>query len=221
MILCDLTLHAPFQEMLASHQTPRRICSAILIIGGLYLASFPAHQPEWAGWSRGMLSLEWYLFPEATALPKRFTAVGVEMISLGIVLSPAIQTILSSRFFLWLGRNSFAVYLTHGTLLRTAFVWMVYGISGQRPGEPWKDFTNKDGEIMEPPSGWLPRCGRVAMSFNIIIWLVLVYTCAHYWTSYVDPFCANLTQRLETLVSEDSDRSEKPNGRLSNGRLPK
>ncbi|MCV5073210.1 hypothetical protein OFB51_24735, partial [Escherichia coli] len=59
-----------------------------------------------------------------------------------IFLSPSLQNLLSHRLLLWLGHHSFAVYLTHGTILRTLGMWIVYGISGQ----PWVDpGRNADG----------------------------------------------------------------------------
>ena len=205
MLLCDFSLHPPVQAFVASKSWLRRLLSVSLMVFGLFMASFPSHNPEWCGWSRFLLSLEWWIFPAGTALPKRFSAVGVDMFILGVFLSPTARGLLERDFILWLGRNSFAVYLTHGTLLRTVLVWMFYGISGQ----PFVENKNEEGELVGP---WLPRCGRTMMSISIVVWLVIVYTAAHLWTTHVDALCARITQRLEKWSFEEEN--EKMNVRL-------
>ena len=126
-----------------------------------------------------------------------------QALHLGLFLSSGAKAILSNKYFMWLGKNSFAVYLTHGTLLRTILVWMLYGISG----EPFEEVRNEEGEII---GNWLPGPSTLTFCIAIPIWLVVVYTVAHLWTTYVDSYCAKLTQRLEKKVFEDGEEKGLP-----------
>lgn len=200
MLLCDTADNTTVQSLISSHRWARRIFSILAASIGLFVASYPAHNPEWCTWSNFLLRLSHTLFPRDINLGKRYSALGVDLVILALYLSPTAKSILSNRFFLWLGRNSFAVYLTHGTLLRTVLVWMIYGVSAQ----PWEEWENEKGE--REHSAWLHRGSMGKFVVSIPIWFMLVYTVAHYWTTYVDTFCARLTQKLENAVFEQSEK---------------
>ncbi|EER23067.1 Acyltransferase family protein [Coccidioides posadasii C735 delta SOWgp] len=201
MFLSDMANHQPTQSFISSRRWTRMIVCLVLASIGLFVASYPTHHAEWCGWSNFLLQLSKYIFPRETNLGKRYTALGVDLVILSIYLSPSTKALLSKPFFLWLGRNSFAVYLTHGTLLRTVLVWMIYGISGQ----PWKEWKNDKGEMEHSP--FLPRGSGLNFAISIPTWFVLVYIVAHYWTTYVDSFCARMTQKLENFVFEQTEKS--------------
>ncbi|KAK7541960.1 acyltransferase 3 [Phyllosticta citribraziliensis] len=203
MILCDFSLHPAGQAFMAKHRTPLNIMAPFLVVLGLYFASYPVDGPEWLTWSRQLLEFSHSLFPEGSDVPRRYTALGLDIVVLGLFLSSGAKDILSNKYFMWLGKNSFAVYLTHGTLLRTILVWMLYGISG----EPFEEVRNEEGEII---GNWLPGPGTLTFSIAIPIWLAVVYTVAHLWTTYVDSYCAKLTQRLEKKVFEDGEEKGLP-----------
>ncbi|EEP77502.1 predicted protein [Uncinocarpus reesii 1704] len=200
MFLSDMANHQPAQTFISSRRWSRMIFSVTVAALGLFAASYPAHNAEWCGWSNFLLQLSKYIFPHDINLGKRYTALGVDLVILAIYLSPSVKSFLSRPFFLWLGRNSFAVYLTHGTLLRTVLTWMIYGISGQ----PWKEWKNEKGEMEHSP--YLPRGSNLTFAISIPLWFALVYLVAHYWTSYVDSFCARITQKLETHVFEQTEK---------------
>ncbi|KAI1940451.1 hypothetical protein LOZ66_002045 [Ophidiomyces ophidiicola] len=200
MFLCDLSYHQTAQALIADYRWPRRIICSILAATGLFVASYPAHNAEWCGWSNFLLQVSKHIFPADVNLGKRYTALGVNLIILAIYLSPSAKSFLSKRLLLWFGHCSFAVYLTHGTLLRTVLVWMIYGVSGQ----PWEEWTNDNGEIEHSP--YLPRGSTLTFAISLPMWFVLVYIVAHYWTVYVDSFCARLTQRIENHVFEPTEK---------------
>lgn len=200
MFLSDLANDRSFQIYVSTLTSSRRIFSVTIAILGLFLASFPGEQPEYADWSRFLLQIGQTIFPSGVNIGKRFSALGLDLIVFAIFLSPTTKSILSKRLFLFLGRNSFAVYLCHGTLLRVVLTWMIYGISGQ----PWEPTKNKDGEVVPPP--WLPRRGPAVFAIAIPIWICIVYFVAHLWTTYVDAFCARLTHRLEAHVFEPDEK---------------
>ncbi|KAJ6155421.1 hypothetical protein N7470_005987 [Penicillium chermesinum] len=195
MLLSDLSYNATLKTWTTNHPYLRRAISAPLAILGLFIASYPGDHPEWASWSRRMLDAAQYLFPPDVNIGKRYTAVGVDMIILSIFFSPATKDFLSNRLLLWLGKQSFAVYLIHGTMLRVVLCWMLYGISGQ----PWEGGEAGTDEERE----WLPLRPPWVVGLSIPVWIVLVYVCAAAWTTYVDPFCAAMTAKLEKAVFED------------------
>ena len=81
---------------------------------------------------------------------------------------------------------------------------MLYGISGQ----PWIEATDENGEAIPPP--WLPRRSNWVMAICLPVWVGIVYGVAHLWTTYIDAFCARLTQRLENHVFEKVEKCPGP-----------
>ncbi|EZG18142.1 hypothetical protein A7C99_4580 [Trichophyton rubrum] len=206
MMLSDIASNHPENSYISSRPWLRRAICWVAIALGLWSASYPEHDVDRCGWSNILLESSKYMFPPNVNLGKRFTALGVDLIILGIFLSPSIKNVLSNSFFLWFGRNSFAVYLTHGTLLKTVLTYMVYG---NITGEPWVVTKNENGEDVLPP--WFTRGSPGVFAICIPIWLVIVYTIAHFWTTYVDSFCARVTQRLESLAFEsDNEKTQLP-----------
>lgn len=205
--------HQPTQTFISSQIRNRRLFCITISMLGLFLASYPGERPEWAIWSNILRQISHHAFPPGVNVGRRYTAVGVDMLILAIYLSPSAKSVLARPIFQYLGRHSFAVYLTHGTLLRTALVWMLYGVSGQ----PWEELetTDKDGKVVPPP--WLPRRGPLTFAIAVPVWLVLVYAVSYLWTTYVDSFCARLTQRLESRVFEQGEKD----ALLADGTLPK
>lgn len=146
-------------------------------------------------WSRMMGEYSSYIFPRDNDTPRFYTAIGLVFISLGIHFSPLAKNALSSKYLLWFGKNSFAVYLIHGSLLRSLMVWMYFGIH-----KPEDVIVDGGGVEPGPP---LKICGNARFWFWMPIWLGIVYTLASLWTKYVDLWCARVTERLVRHVFED------------------
>jgi hypothetical protein len=199
VLLNDVGGDPAFRDFVVTWPKTRRTLQVICLTLGVYVAGFPGEHAEWAGWSRQLIYVGDHIFPPGTTdYAKRWSAVGWDLCALGIVLSPSLQNLFSNRLFMWLGRNSFAVYLTHGTLLRVVLVRMIYGFSG----EPWVvDKDNEGNDVFH----WLPRGGPFTFIVSIPIWFVLLYTCAHLWTTYVDSTCAKITLWLEKAMFEEED----------------
>ncbi|KAK1138267.1 hypothetical protein N8T08_003211 [Aspergillus melleus] len=208
MFLSDLSYETSFKEFLERHKWLRRTVATICGISGLLVCSYPGSHPEWATWSRYMYKAAQYIFPPDVNVGKRYTAIGIDLIIMSIYLSPTTKEHLANRLLLWFGKQSFAVYLVHGTLLRTVLCWMLYGISGQ----PWEEIVDdngkpiydQDGEIIQPP--WIPLRPPWVVAISIPAWICLVYFCAYMWTSYVDPACAKITQKLEKKMFEEDEK---------------
>lgn len=169
------------------------------MVVGLYVAGYPGERGDWAGWSQQLTYVGDYIFPPGTDdYTKRWTAVGWDLMVTGIWLSPTLQTIFSNKTFMWFGRNSFAVYLTHGTVLRVFLARLVYGWSG----EPFVVDKNEKGEDVPH---WLPQGGSLTFIIAIPMFFLVEYTIAHFWTTYVDSWCAKATKRLEDTMFESED----------------
>ncbi|KAJ5140728.1 hypothetical protein N7448_004136 [Penicillium atrosanguineum] len=210
MFLSDLSYETAFKEFIETHKWGRRVVSATLVCTGLLVCSYPGEHPEWATWSNYMFEVAHYIFPPDVNIGKRYSAIGVDLIIFAIYISPSTKDFLANRLLLWLGKQSFAVYLVHGTLLRTVLCWMLYGITGQ----PWdgdivdgngNPILDEHGEPLHPH--WIPIRAPWVVGISIPTWIVLVYICATLWTTYVDPFCAKMTQKLEKIMFEEDEKS--------------
>jgi len=207
LLLSDLAQHPSYQHFLANHQKMATRCSIPIIVLGFYLVSYPDAEPQWATWSNDLQKLSSWIFPVDVHVPKRYTALGMDIAAFGLQACHPAKELLSNRFFLWIGKNSFAVYLIHGTLLRTVLAWMLYGITGQ----PWEPTTNEEGEVLLPP--WLPRRAHGVIFFGVLaVWFAIVYYCAHLWTTYVDSWCGRITKTLEDHVFLNDGEKEEESG---------
>ncbi|KAJ5794999.1 hypothetical protein N7457_001598 [Penicillium paradoxum] len=200
MLLCDFSYHTPLKDWIENHPRGRKMLTIPLTIIGLFLASYPGEHPEWAGWSNTMFKASHYIFPPGVNIGKRYTALAIDMIILAIFFSPSTKNFLSSRLLLWLGKQSFAVYLIHGTMLRVVLCWMLYGISGQ----PWE---GPEAKTDDQRDDWLPIRPPWVVAISIPVWIGMVYVLAALWTAYVDKFCASLTQKLERAVFVEDEKT--------------
>ncbi|KAJ5134462.1 hypothetical protein N7448_000519 [Penicillium atrosanguineum] len=202
MLLSDLSHSITLKNWIENHPYGRKMITAPLAIFGLLIASYPGDHPEWSGWSNTMFDIAQYIFPPEVNVGKRYTAIGIDMIILAIYFSPSTKHFLANRLLLWLGKQSFAVYLVHGTMLRVILVWMLYGITGQ----PWEGAEADTDDVRD----WLPIRPPWVVAISIPIWIGMVYAVAAAWTAYVDPLCARMTQKLEKAVFVDDEQAGLP-----------
>jgi hypothetical protein len=202
--LSDLSQHDSFQSFLNNprYAALRRTASVFLMVIGLTVCSYPADHADWQRWSLAIEERLTFLLPLDVHMPKRFTAIGLECFVFGVVLNHTARSFLTSAPLQFLGKYSFAVYLTHGTTLKSVLVWMIYGISGQ----PWKKTINDKGEEQDPP--WLPRCSVAGFVFWVPVWLALVYAVAWVWMRYVDSWCERFSQRVMKRATEEATEKQ-------------
>ncbi|KAL3422804.1 acyltransferase [Phlyctema vagabunda] len=193
VFLSELSQTPSHKEFLSKHsKILSRAISPCVFTLGLYFASYPNDNPAWAPWSRSLSTFGSYIFPPGSDTPHFFTGVGLIMIAISIHISNFLKDALSSKHLLWLGKNSFAVYLLHGGLLRSVLIWFVYGTYYP------PDYKNDKGEVVRPPP--LTRPGNLHIWIAITVWYVLLYSLANQWMKHVDPWCARTTQKLEKYV---------------------
>ncbi|OBT50682.1 hypothetical protein VE04_09710 [Pseudogymnoascus sp. 24MN13] len=130
-----------------------------------------------------------------------YTGLGMDFICVAIFLSPTLKDLLSSKYLLWLGKNSFAVYLIHGTLIRTILTWCMYGMS-----IPAKVEKEVDGKMTLVNGPGLKHGGYVYMTVFIPLFFVLLYFLANLWTMHVDPRCARWTAAFERATLNESEK---------------
>ncbi|KAK4155753.1 acyltransferase family-domain-containing protein [Chaetomidium leptoderma] len=222
-LLAELSQHRPTQNFLTSHQRVFAFIVAplILLIGG-FVGSYPAEHEDWAPWSLrlhrfltdpiGDQSRGSIIVPKGSDVQRRTSAFFIMCTAISIFLSPFLQKLLSHRLLIWLGHHSFAVYLVHGTILRTVGIWIVYGISG----EPWVEAgKNEDGSAQEQV--WLAPRGRPHKMLAVLVFTALTYTAAWAWMKWVDTACARATMWLENKVFEDEDADGGKDGQAEKG----
>ncbi|KAJ5381489.1 uncharacterized protein N7496_003917 [Penicillium cataractarum] len=202
VLLSDLSYNTTLKDWVEAHRYTRKLIIIPLALAGLLIASYPGEHPEWMPWSNFMFELSKYIFPPDVNVGKRYSALGVDLIILAIYLSPSTKEFLASRLLLWLGKQSFAVYLIHGTMLRVVLCWMLYGISGQ----PWEGGEAATDDLRD----WLPLRPPWVVAISIPVWIGLVYALATAWTAYVDPFCASMTEKLERTVFAEDEKASLP-----------
>jgi peptidoglycan/LPS O-acetylase OafA/YrhL len=206
VFLSDLSQSPTHITWCQARKWPQRFLAPLLILIGLLLASYPEGHVDWAYWSTKMGHWSVMIFPTDNETPRAYSGLGLNFVALGIHFSPSAKDFLSNRYLLYFGKNSFAVYLLHGSLLRTILVWMYYGFSVPA------DIIHEDGK--REPGKKFPQPSRTRFFFWLPIWFVILYTVAHYWTKYVDPLCARLTERWVKYTFEtpqtDLTAGEKP-----------
>ena len=181
-----------------------RLLALALLVAGLLLASYPERYVDARPWSHAQHVLLEFFSPSPRAeLPRYASGLGLQLITLSLHLSPWARDLLANRTFLWLGKQSFAVYLIHGPLLRSVLCWMIFGFAIPAPA------TGDDGKPYQP---LIPYPGHQRLLLCLPVWLPMVYGAAVAWTTYVDPWCARVTERLVAYVLPEPE--EKVGGGL-------
>lgn len=192
-LLADLQNHDAITALIASRPRASAVLSGVCMFIGLLVASFPEAHAEWMTWSRVLMDTMRAILPGNPDFPRFGSGLGLELITLSILLSPSIlQKALASKYLLFFGRMSFAVYLLHGPLLRTTLVWMLYGV------HTLPDHEDPALGLMVPTRLKFP--GDLALIAWQLVWLPMLYGLANLWTVYVDPWCDRMTNKLVEYV---------------------
>ena len=205
ILFAEMSLDKDVQEWAENHPYIRTVASAFCILLGMFFCSYPEENPEWAGWSNSMTKFGDYIFPNGVEYARYYPGLGSNVLTLGVMYNDTAKELLSNRFFLFLGKNSFPIYLLHAPMIRTFLTWCLFGFSSRPDG-------GKDDQGHDLPPGWLPVASTWVVLIVLPLFYVLLYRLANLWSNYVDPFCGTVTQWFEDLVFRDDAKavSEKP-----------
>jgi len=202
--MADLQNHAPANRFLTDRPRLCRMLSILCMFLGLTIASYPENKYEWMAWSKAQHQFLEPLLPHDPDFPRYASGIGLQLISLSFHFSPWSRDLLSNRYFLWLGKQSFAVYLLHGPMIRTVLVWMLYGFTVPA------DVRNEKGDIIHPK---MPFPGGIRLLIALPFWIPMNYGLAMLWTTYVDPWCAKWTEVMVSYILQERDEKHR-NGNL-------
>jgi len=135
--------------------------------------------------------------PKATAdaMDRMYGSLGGILLVLGILISPHARWALSRSVPTWLGKVSFAIYLIHGTMLRTVFAWVLHLGQGLAVfGEFLEDGSEYRFERYPVPGFW--KC-----AFATVVMAVCTCAASQLWNMKLEPLFAKITTKLEGLVS--------------------
>ncbi|CAK7211352.1 hypothetical protein SCUCBS95973_001083 [Sporothrix curviconia] len=204
VFLSEAQNHPASAQFLTRHP---RLCRMVLcpffLIAGCFIASYPEAHPERVGWARALHSFLTTFLPNGSDYARFASGFGVQLMAIGLHFSPKMRDVLANRAFLWLGKNSFAVYLLHGPLMRSVLAWLVFGF------KTLPDTLDEEGK---PVHHNTPFPGMMHLYVVLCFFIPFNYFVAHLWTSYVDPKCNDLTEVMVRYVTRDD--TEKPQATL-------
>ena len=178
----------------------------IVLLLGLHVSGYPEVSPEWTSWSQNLAQIGKLIFPGKDYW-RYWTSIGAQLISLAVVVSPGIQELLSHPALVWLGSVSLPLYLIHGPLVRSLLAWMLFG--WQKP----VSYHNEDDDG-NPTDSWERRSFPDGWVFCIVlpVFLLILLWASHLWTTWVEPWCASMTKRIEEVMcgTEAGEKGELP-----------
>ncbi|KAJ5128579.1 hypothetical protein N7448_002296 [Penicillium atrosanguineum] len=188
-----------------------RPTSTLMIIFGLFLASFPEENPSWMPWSQALNTVGHLIVPNGGEVNRYITSLGTTFFVFGVFFSRDARRLLSSPFMNFLGRISFPIYLIHNTLIRTVLSLVLYQQSivskGMHP-------VDKEGNPMFYEVG-----GAFTFAVTLPLFYLLLIYVAHLWTIHVDPRCGRVVSWLSRKAFGDTSDSELTKESPSNGIL--
>lgn len=210
-LLADLSLHRRTQSFIAARQRILSFLVApLLLMAGLLIGSYPQEHEEYSTWSLWLYekfvartddsesqSSGTLLVPGGTDPPRRFSAAAIQLFAVAIFLSPVLRSALSHRYLLWLGQHSFAVYLVHGTILRSIGMWVAYGL--------WPEVYVVQEE--EPLQQYSHVRSKASVCYSIVLFVALSYISAWAWMRWVDSACATAAKKWEAILFAEEEES--------------
>ena len=216
-ILAELSNRLPSPSMMPQRSPYIRVMAGAALFLGLHISGYPEVSPEWTSWSWNLAQIGQFIFPGQDYW-RYWTSLGAQLISLAVVVSPRIQEVLSYPTLVWLGSVSLPLYLVHGPLVRSLLSWMLFG--WQKPVSYYKQEVN--GGFIDT---WQQRSFPDGWVFCIVlpIFLLVLLWASHLWTTWVEPWCASVTKRIEDIMcgSESGEKGELPFTNGEKGERPR
>ena len=167
-----------------------------LVICALILMSFPSQFQDWATWSNLLLRWYWRIAPQNAELMRFWPTLGAQLLTFTVVMSPHLRRGLSHRWFLWLGKISFPLYLLHGSFMRSILAWLLF-------------CRSKLTEIEEEGHKYMryPLPGAATFIVAMPIFFLILFTATHLWASKVEPHFGTITKTAEDTMFVRGDKN--------------
>ena len=177
-----------------------------LAIFSLVLMSYTQNATEHRAWSRNLHSFGNSYLPldPSGSLDRTYGGIGSALLLVSIIISPHARNMLSQKPLKWLGKVSFAIYLVHGTVLRTVFAWILFF------GQEMKEFVEQGADGLVDSEWRYTVPGGIHCAFATIISMAVILFVSHVWNVKVEPVLAKITVTLDKMVT----------GRLAEGVAP-
>ncbi len=183
---------SPFPLLLSPYS---HLFAPPLALAGLLLMSFPAEYQAFAPWSDILFEIGLNIAPQHVEIGRFWPTIGAQLLTLTIVLSPHLRRALSHRYFLWLGKISFPLYLLHGSFMRSFMAWMLF------QGSTLKNMKD-DGEntVLRYP---LP--GKLRFVVAMPVFFVILFVATHFWATKIEPWFGWITDKAQKATFSKSD----------------
>ena len=177
------------------------------MIIGLFLGCYPERRAETAVWSYQLRRIGEQIFPVGTELHRALPTVGGILVIVGILTCQPMQKVLSSSVLTWLGKISFALYLIHGTLLKSslfALIWL-FGYEEKVIGSMHRalvdvDKENEVGIIRYPLDMKIALPTRMELLCILPLWWISTLCICQLWVLFVEPRCSELLDWVENKI---------------------
>jgi len=164
-----------------------------LVLIALVFMSFPSQFHNHAPWSDMLLKWHYMVAPANAEVQRFWPSLGAQLLILTCVLSPHLRRMLSQRYFLWLGKISFPLYLLHGSIMRTVLAWLLF--SRSQLVEVQEQSGQQTLVLMKYP---IP--GYTMFFISLPIFFVILFSLTHIWAQKVEPYFGIITKLAEDLM---------------------
>ena len=170
-----------------------------LVLTALVFMSFPSQFHNHAPWSDILLQWHYKIAPANAEVQRFFPSLGAQLLILTSVLSPHMRRMLSHRYFIWLGKISFPLYLLHGSIMRTVLAWLLFSRS------ELAEMPERAGEqtyiLLKYP---IP--GYTMFFVSLPVFFVILFSLTHLWSQKVEPYFGIITKNAENIMFGKEER---------------
>lgn len=190
--------YSPYPLLLSTYS---HIFTAPLALLSLFLMSFPAEYQSFTQWSNVLFKLGQKFAPQHVEVGRFWPTIGAQLLTLTIVMSPHLRRALSHRYFLWLGKISFPLYLLHGSFLRSFMAWLLF--LGQTP-------KNMQDDGSGPTVLRYPVPGPLRFVITMPIFFALLFAATHLWAIKIEPWFGWITDNVQKITFAKADLPSLP-----------
>lgn len=210
ILLAELSLHIrDISNIAVTSNTGHRILQYApfgLVLLGLLALSHPKDHSDWMAWSLRMDRTASKYLPANADIHDVYSSIGAQLLTLSVIISPTLQKQLGHPFLVWMGGISFSMYLLHGCIIRTFYVWLLYGL--RKPilyySEEQPNSVDMVQEALPEPERWM-HIGALIATYSLILFT------SHFFVRYVERPCERVTKMIERKFCSQSSDAVKGN----------